>query len=142
VTDPRRRVLVPERLLLPPPPRDPALRSRWDALDFERRRRLALASQRGVEGLGPQDARLARELARARVATAWRLQAAAVVFGWLMLMTLWGFGRSTYPAQVDGWLVAGLAAGGVVWLVAARAARVRTRRARRVAASDGDAADA
>jgi hypothetical protein len=142
VTDPRRRALVPERLLLPPPPREPALRSRWQGLDFERRRRLALASQRGVDDLGPQDARLARELARVRVATAWRLQAAAVVFGWLMLMTLWGFGRSTYPAQVGWWLAAGLAAGGVVWLVAARAARARTRRARRVAATGGDAADA
>jgi hypothetical protein len=137
VTDPRRRALVPERVLLPPPPRDPELRSRWDGLDFGGRRRLALASQRGVEDLGSQDARLARELARVRVATAWRLQVAAVVFGWLMLMTLWGFGRSTYPAHEGAWLVAGLAAGGVVWLLAARAARLRTQRARRVAADEG-----
>jgi hypothetical protein len=133
VTASRRRALVPERLLLPPPPRSPELRARWEALPFERRRRLALASHRGVGNLDEDDEPLVRELARARVATAWRLQVAAVVFGWLMLMTLWGFGRSTYPEQVGWWLAAGLGAGGVVWLVAARAALARTRGARRVA---------
>jgi hypothetical protein len=145
VSDPRRRALVPERLLLPPPPREPDLRTRWDALPFERRRELALASQRGggpggahdprgADELRGEEARLVRELAAVRVATAWRLQVAAVVLGWLVLMTLWGFGRSTYPDHERWWLAGGLAAGCVAWAAAARAARGRIRRARDVAA--------
>jgi hypothetical protein len=134
VSDPRRRALVPERLLLPPAPRDADLRARWDALPFERRRELALASQRDADDLGAGEARLVRELAAVRVVTGWRLQVAAAVLGWLMLMTLWGFGRSTYPDHERWWLVGGLAAGCLVWAAAARAARRRVARARGVAA--------
>jgi hypothetical protein len=137
VSDPRRRALVPERLLLPPPPRDPDLRGWWEEATFEERRRLARASQRSSEGLSPREAACVRELAAARVVTWWRPQVAALVFGWLMLMTLWGFGRSTYPEHEATWLAAGLLAGGAVWLAAGRAAWRRVGRARRVA--DGGA---
>ena len=131
--DPRRRRGVPDRLLLPPAPRDPDLAARWRGLDFERRRALAVASTRGAHDLGDEDAEVVRSLAEARVATGWRLQVAALVFGWLMLMTLWGFGRSTYPDAEQAWLAAGLMAGGLVWLGAAIAGIRRVRRARAVA---------
>jgi hypothetical protein len=111
----------------------PRLARRWHGLGFEQRRRLALASTRGAHDLADADAEVVRALAEARVATGWRLQVAALVFGWLMLMTLWGFGRSTYPEAEQSWLAAGLVAGGLVWLGAAIAGVRRVRRARTVA---------
>lgn len=139
-----RRRALPDRLLLPPAPREPELASSWADLPFERRRRLGHASLRGTEGLTGDDARLVTALARARVATRWRLQVAAPVWGWLVLMTIWGFGRSSFPEQESSWFAAGLTAGVVVWVSAAVAARRRVDRARAVAteaapAADGDA---
>lgn len=128
-----RRRAVPDRLLLPPGPRDPDLARRWEARAFEDRRRLGHASLQGCAGLGGEDAALVRALARARVATSWRLHAAAVVWGWLVLMTIWGFGRSGFPAQERSWLAGGLLAGVLVWLAAAVSARRRVARARAVA---------
>jgi hypothetical protein len=131
--DPRRRRGVPDRLLLPPAPRDEELARRWRDLGFDERRRLAIASTRGSHDLTDEDAEVVRGLAEARVATGWRLQVAALVFGWLMLMTLWGFGRSTYPDAEQAWLAAGLVGGGLLWLGAAIAGIRRVRRARAVA---------
>lgn len=141
-TDHRHRRGVPERLLLPPAPRDAGLARRWHELSFERRRRLAHASTRGEGEVSAPDAELVRGLARARVATRWRLQAAALALGWLVLMTLWGFGRSTFPDAEGAWLAAGLVAGGLVWLGAAVATSRGVRRARAVADGPGNAADA
>lgn len=132
-TDHRHRRGVPDRLLLPPAPRDAGLARRWHELSFEQRRRLAHASTRGEVQTSPRDAELVHGLARARVATRWRLQVAALVLGWLVLMTLWGFGRSTFPDAEAAWLAAGLAAGAVSWLGAAVAGARRVRRARAVA---------
>jgi hypothetical protein len=131
--DPRRRSLVPERLLLPPAPREPEAAARWAELPFEERRQLALAAMghRPRGGEEPDDG-LVRALARARVATGWRLQVAAAVLGWLVLMTIWGFGRSTFPADEGRWLVGGLVLGVVVWFVGAVVARRRVRRAARL----------
>ena len=136
--DPRRRRGVPDRLLLPPAPRERELARRWYGLSFEQRRRLAVASTRGSHDLSDEDAEVVRGLAEARVATGWRLQVAAVVFGWLMLMTLWGFGRSTFPEAEQAWLTAGLVAGGLVWLGAAIAGVRRVRRARVVAGREDE----
>jgi hypothetical protein len=177
VPDHRRRSFLPDRALLPPAPRDPALARRWEALPFEERRRLAVAATTGVpdhggtdlagddtrdlpegvdgrdgrDGHGSHDGRDGRDghrghvhdghdgelvgaLAAARVATGWRLQVAAVVLGWLVLMTVWGFGRSTFPADEDRWLVAGAIVGALAWALAAGSARRRVRRAAAVAA--------
>jgi hypothetical protein len=131
--DHRRRSLVPDRLLLPPAPRDPALARRWRELPFEDQRRLGAAATTGALDLPDDEDELVRGLARARMATAWRLQLSALVLGWLVLMTIWGFGRSTFPADEDAWLVAGLVAGASAWVLAALAARRRVRRAARVA---------
>lgn len=143
--DPRRRRGVPDRLLLPPAPREPELAERWRRLPFERRRALGHASVRADRqeaAATPTDRELVRALARARVASGWRLQAAALVLGWLVLMTLWGFGRTMGEAQEGAWLAAGLLAGGLVWLGAALAAARRVRRAREVADDDrGDGRD-
>jgi hypothetical protein len=131
--DPRRRSLLPERVLLPPAPREPDLATRWAALPFERRRRLALTALRGTAPAADvtgTDAELVRALAEARVATGWRLQVAALVLGWLVLMTIWGFGRSTFPADETRWQLAGLVAGALVWALGAGLARRRIRRAR------------
>jgi hypothetical protein len=135
--DPRRRSLLPERVLLPPAPRDPDLAARWAALPFERRRRLALTALRGTASApdasaeDAEDAELVRALAQARVATGWRLQVAALVLGWLVLMTIWGFGRSTFPSDEARWQAAGLVAGVLVWALAATLAHRRIRRAQR-----------
>lgn len=60
----------------------------------------------------------------------WRDVAAAVVLGWLVLMTVWGFGRSGFPAA-EGWFLAGgAAAAAVVIGVGLRRARHRARSAR------------
>jgi hypothetical protein len=134
VPDHRRRTLLPERLLLPPAPREPDLARRWEALPFEARRRIALAAiDPGARAAHGEEAALVGALAHARVATGWRLQLAALVLGWLVLMTVWGFGRSTFPADEDRWLIGGLAAGAVAWAVAAIGARRRVRRAANVA---------
>ena len=127
--DARRRTLVPERLLLPPAPREPDLAARWGELPFDERRRLALAATGGTAPSSPDDRELVAAVARARVATGWRLQIAAAVLGWLVLMTVWGFGRSTFPADEDRWLAAGLALGTLVWALGAVVARRRIRRA-------------
>jgi hypothetical protein len=134
VPDPRRRTLLPERLLLPPAPREADLAGRWEALPFEARRRIALAAidPRAAAADG-EEAALVGALAHARVVTGWRLQVAALVLGWLVLMTVWGFGRSTFPGDEDRWLAGGLAAGGVAWMLGAVSARRRVRRAARVA---------
>lgn len=131
-----RRRALPDRLLLPPAPREPELASNWAEMPFERRRRLGHASLRGAEGLDGDEVSLVAALARARVATGWRLQVAALVWGWLVLMTVWGFGRSSFPQQETSWLVAGLVAGGLVWGASAVSARRRVARARTVAASE------
>jgi hypothetical protein len=134
VPDHRRRTLLPERLLLPPAPREPALARRWAALPFEDRRRVALsATSPSATASDGVDAELVAAVATARVVTGWRLQVAAAVLGWLVLMTVWGFGRSTFPTEEDRWLVGGLAAGAVAWLLAAVGARRRVRRAASVA---------
>jgi hypothetical protein len=134
VPDHRRRSFLPDRVLLPPAPRDPALARRWEALPFEERRRLAVAAATGVPDHDGHDGELVGALAAARVATGWRLQVAAVVLGWLVLMTVWGFGRSTFPADEDRWLVAGSIVGALAWALAATGARRRVRRAAAVAA--------
>jgi hypothetical protein len=132
VTD-RRRRLVPDRLLLPPPPRDDDAARRWRSRPFDERRRLALASTRGLDEVSGEDRDLVRALARARVVTGWRLQVAALVFAWLVLMTVWGFGRSTFHGSEPTWRAIGLGAAVLAWVPAAATARHRVRRARRVA---------
>lgn len=134
-----RRRGVPDRLLLPPAPRDPDLAARWVDLPFEERRRLGHASLQGTAGYTDADARLVVGLARTRVATGWRLQVAALVWGWLVLMTVWGFGRSSFPDHETAWLAGGLVAGGLVWVAAGVAALRRVRRARAVATGGDDA---
>lgn len=137
---------IPERLLLPPGPREPALAATWAALPFEERRRLAqldadhlpgraepVGTSPAGPGLDPGMIRaLAAGLARARLATAWRALSVGPALGWLVLMTVWGFGRSTAGAAEDGYLLAGLALGATTWIVASRHALARLRRARSI----------
>lgn len=120
----------PERWSLPPAPRDEPAASRWSALPFGRRRELARVRADTVTDLDDEDVEVVAALQRARLATRWRLLAAAPVFGWLVVMTVWGFGRSSYPESEGTWLLAGLVLGAVAWFVAALAAAARLRRAR------------
>lgn len=122
--------LVPERWLLPPPPQEPELRRRWDALPFAERRRIAAAATHDGGGVGPEDAALVAAVARARLASGWRLYAVAVGVGWLVLMLVWGFGRSGAPAAAHWFALAGSVAGVFTTAVLARDARDRLRRAR------------
>jgi hypothetical protein len=130
VADPHARRGLPDRWLLPPAPRDPRLRDRWLALGFEQRRALARVRPGAVAALSAGDVEVVEALARARLATSWRLLVSAPVVGWLAFMTVWGFGRSAYPASGSRWLLAGAAIGGAVWLVAAVSVARRLRRAR------------
>lgn len=120
----------PERWSLPPAPREEPAAARWSALPFERRRALARVRADTVTELEPDDVEVVAALQRARLATRWRLLAAAPVFGWLVVMTVWGFGRSSYPESEGTWLLAGLVLGALGWFVAALAAAARLRRAR------------
>ncbi len=114
-------------------------------MTFDHRRKLARVRADTVDDLDPQDVEVVAALQRARLATRWRLLAAAPVFGWLVVMTLWGFGRSSYPESEGTWLLAGLVLGALGWFVAALAAAARLRRARstlQAAAATGDDATA
>lgn len=139
MTDARARRGVPERLLLPPAPREPDLADRWARRSYEDRRRLARVTPPRLEELDDTDRALVAGLARARLATRWRLLLAAPLLAWLVLMTIWGFGRTTETAST-GWLLAGAAAGAVVWLVTAVAAARTLRRARRLLTAAEDPA--
>ena len=148
MTDPRARRGVPDRWLLPPAPREPDLRARWTAMPFDRRRSLARVRPEEVRDLDRHDIEVVAGLARARLATSWRLLLAAPVVGWLVLMTVWGFGRSTFPEAEGSWLLAGAALGALAWLLAAIGAARRLRRARQILATtaagpapDGPASD-
>lgn len=123
-----RRPPVPEAWLLPPTPADPELRARWDALPFESRQAIGRRSVRPTEAAGP-DADLVAAVAARRVARAGRSAAAAAGVGWLVFMTIWGFGRAGYPAVADRFLIVGLAAGAVVAVVGVVRSRRRTARA-------------
>jgi hypothetical protein len=129
---------LPQRWLLPPPPRTDPARSRWHALPYDDRRRLAHVAAAGVAGLTPEDREVVTGLASARLATSWRLLAAAPLLGWLVLMTIWGFGRASYPDAADRYLLVGATLGAVTWLLAAVAVAGRLRRAREVLAAVTD----
>jgi hypothetical protein len=138
VPDPRAHRGLPERWMLPPAPREEPAASRWRALTFERRRELAHVRADGLGDLPAEDVEVVRGLARARLATSWRLLLSAPLLGWLVLMTVWGFGRSTAPGVADRYLLIGLALGAMVWLIAAVRAAGRLRRARALLAHDED----
>jgi hypothetical protein len=135
VPDPRSRRGLPERWLLPPPPRDAELTTRWHDLPFDRRRTLAHVGPDDVTSLPEADREVVAGLARARLVTSWRLLLGAPLLGWLVLMTIWGFGRSTYPASERAWLLGGLFLGALVWFLAALWVARRLRRARAVLAA-------
>jgi hypothetical protein len=138
VAEPHARRGLPERWMLPPAPREEPAASRWRGLPFERRRELAHVGPERLGDLASEDLEVVRGLARARLATSWRLLGAAPLLGWLVLMTVWGFGRASYPEVADRYLLIGLALGAIVWLVAAVQAAGRLRRARLLLADDED----
>jgi len=135
MVDRRARRGIPERWTLPPAPRDEPAASRWAELPFDRRRSLARVRADDLDGLSPEDREVVAALQRARLATRWRLLAAAPILAWLVLMTFWGFGRSTYPESEGTWLLVGLVLGAVAWFVVALASAARLRRARATLAS-------
>lgn len=130
MTHPRSRRGVPDRLLLPPAPREPHLAERWQNAAFDQRRRWARLGASDASPHSDEDAEMVVGLARARLATAWRLLAGAPLLGWLVLMTVWGFGRSTYPEYAQRWLLVGAALGAIAWTAMALRTARRLRRAR------------
>lgn len=132
----RHRLPVPERLLLPPAPRDPEARAHWDMLPFEERLRLArclyrtdpsaLTDQAGE----PSHWELLTALAATRWATRWRLWVVPPLIAWLAIMTVWGFGRSTDPTRAGWWALAGLAVGVLGGMASARTVLRRLRAVR------------
>lgn len=67
-----------------------------------------------------RDALLADLAARLRRPGRGLRRAGAVVLGWLVLMTIWGFGRSWHDGLAPVELAVGLVCGGVVTLLAWR----------------------
>ncbi len=133
--DPRAHRGLPVRWLLPPPPREPELRARFDALPVDERRRLVRLGPEETARQPSGTQELVAALARARLATSWRALATAPLLGWLVLMTVWGFGRSTAPEHAQRYLLVGSALGAVTWLVVALRVAGRLRRSRAVLAS-------
>lgn len=58
-------------------------------------------------------------------ASLWRGVVGAIVLGWLVLMTVWGVGRSGVPEHAPWFLVAGAVAGVTVTALGIRRARRR-----------------
>lgn len=130
MVDHRARRGLPERWSLPPAPRDEPAASRWEELGFSHRRELAKVRAGDIDHLAAEDVEVVASLQRARLATRWRLLVMAPILAWLVLMTFWGFGRSTYPDHEGTWLLIGLVLGAVAWFIAALASATRLRRAR------------
>jgi hypothetical protein len=130
VPDDRATRGLPERWVLPPPPREPDAAARWAELPLATRRSLAATRPGELDALPAEDREVVAGLARARLATAWRALATAPLMGVIVLMTVWGFGRSTYPDVERAWLLAGAALGAVTWMVVALRVNGRLRRAR------------
>lgn len=115
------RVPVPRRLLLPPAPTGIA-RQDWDAL--------SAGDQDAIVAMmasGPVPAArlpLLTTLLERRLATSWRLRVGAVVLGWLVLMTVWGFGRAQTGVVWGPWfgvgLTLGVVAGSAQWVAVSR----------------------
>jgi hypothetical protein len=140
----RRELPIPRRLLLPPAPTGGHGES-WADLGFEEQRRLAArldgdhpnaGAAAGSMPAADEDL-LLRALARRRLDTLWRLRAGSVVLGWLVLMTVWGYGRASTGQTVSGWLWLGLAGGVVAAGFRARTTSHRARRWRRLADGAG-----
>ena len=123
---------LPDWLLLPPGPRDADLAAAWSRRSREERLRLARTAggDPATATVSDDDHALVVALAEARLATRWRLHLTAAGLGWLVLMTIWGFGRASAGGNAPGWLVAGLAAGLLATAVAERRVRTRIARAR------------
>lgn len=64
-----------------------------------------------------------------------RRAVAAAVLGWLVLMTIWGIGRSGFPERAGWFLAAGLVAGAVTSLVLLWGAHRASRQASRSSSS-------
>lgn len=127
-----RRGLVPEAWVEPYRPRDPTLRRRWEELGADERRRIVRASVEPAAAARTRHPELVRTVAARRVERhPWTLAAAAVV-GWLVLMTVWGIGRSGFPAQEGWFLAAGLGVALAATATIAAGAVRRRRRAREV----------
>lgn len=141
MVDHRARRGFPERWSLPPAPRDEPAATRWQELPYERRRALARVRAGDLDELDDGDVEVVASLQRARLATRWRLLAAAPVLAWLVVMTFWGFGRSTYPESEGTWLLVGLVLGAVAWFIAALAGASRLRRARATLRAVDDGSD-
>ena len=135
MTDPRATRWLPRRWLLPPAPRDAELARRFARRSLQQRRDLTRRGPEDLRGLDAEELELVAALAEARLATSWRLLLGAAGLGWLVLMTVWGFGRSTYPQDASVWFAAGVVLGLLTWSVAAGGARRRRRRAREVRAA-------
>ncbi len=133
--DPRARRGFPERWSLPPAPREDPARRWWDAASYDERRRIARTRADDLDELTAEEREVVAELQRARLATRWRLLAMAPVLGWLLVMTFWGFGRSSFPESEGTWLLAGLVVGALGWFVAALATATRLRRTRSLLAA-------
>ena len=85
----------------------------------------------GYDDSGEAD--LVAALARRRLDTMWRLRVGSVVLGWLVLMTVWGYGRASTGETVSTWLWLGLGGAVVAAGLHARATSRRARRWRRLA---------
>jgi hypothetical protein len=130
--DHRHSRFVPERWVTPAAPLDARLRARFDALAASEQRAVVAAARDVSAARAAADPELVRALAGAEVQRTGRRLAGAVILGWLVLMTIWGIGRSGFEEQVSLFLVTGLAAGILAAGIAVRSVLHRRDRARAV----------
>ncbi len=128
---PDRRLPVPTSWLEPRGPRSGPARERWRELAPDERRELVRRSLTPGDAPGPDES-VVRALAEDLVRSSGRAGATAAFVGWLVLMTLWGFGRSAAPDAAGVFLAVGLVAGAATAVAGVRRARRRSRRARAV----------
>lgn len=107
------------------------MRRAWERRSFADKQRLGRLAIDPDAPVPAGDRPLVRALAAARVRTRWRLYAGAVVLGWLVFSTVWGFGRAAFDAAVSAFLFGGVTAGLLATAAAVLDARVRVGHARR-----------
>lgn len=132
MTDHSSRSKTLARLSAPLAPSDTRHAARFATLSLERQRQINRAALDPARATADPDPTLVRAVAEAHAQRVWPIMTGSFVTAVLVLMTIWGFGRSVFPARAPLFLLAGGVAGLVTLQVGARRLLKRLARAREV----------
>lgn len=132
MSDPTSRSSLVARLASPVAPAEPELAARFADLPADRRRAVSRAALDPARAADDPDPALVRALAEAHATRVVPPMLGALGLAVLVLMTVWGFGRSASPENAPAFLLAGGLAGLVTLQLAGRRYFRRLARARRV----------